>query len=912
MGVNPTLPNFKALTFDGVSSRDYGVYISGEGVFNAPERNVEMVEIPGRNGAFALDKGNFNNIEVTYPAGIFADNQTDFAEAISDFRNYLCSRNGYVRLTDDYNPDEYRLAVYKSGLEVTNVDLIAGQFDITFDCKPQRYLAIGEELVEIGAWGNTETVEGEIATFTAESDTAIKSLVADINPVQDLNGYDSPWVGGAGKNKLNNDSSSTTHNGVTFTVNADGTINTQGTATGGTAVFRIYTANSSLPSEDVILNGCPSGGDYNNGYSMILADSIGANLGEYIDTGSGATYTSAHLADANQVQIIVRNGTNVSGKIFKPMIRLSSVADGTFAPYSNICPISGWSEVNSTVCGKNLFDKSAVSTGKWLTTTTGLEENAPNYCVSDYIPVENGKTVFIPNSSTARRWFYDKNKTPKTYLNNSSDQAYTPTEDGYIRVSILVNGSGAKDVNTYQIEYGSSATTYEAYNGTTKTTTLGSTVYVGTLDVVSGVLTTEYGYVDMGDINWQYSSANTRFYATISDKKPYSSATSRAKLICSIYPFGGSAGMGGTIDSYVLYNRASANDNQVMVKDERFTDAQSFKTAVTGQTLVYELATPTTTQLTPQQVQTLLGNNNVFADSGNVKVEYGHNPIMLTNPTYFPSRPLLEVYGHGTVNLGSRSISVTTDPIGQITVFSGSGNGELCSIHQPLTASTQTEKHTTTFDDSLLVSGDPITVGYRFWCDFLTKGQIQPYTGPINVTGVFTSESWYRGNGGETEPNYNQFQIVPYFSADFVYGTSATKTGTTSVTVSTYDQDGYFVANATFDQSLSIEYDGDDKIKFTLTTTTDGTIGKTRQTTPKPSRVYQLFTANSSYPASAQPTYIDLDTGEAYGKIQGEWVNLNNHVSIPAELPTLESGNTEVTYDNTITKVEVEPRWWKV
>ena len=39
-------------------------------------------------------------------------------------------------------------------------------------------------------------------------------------------------------------------------------------------------------------------------------------------------------------------------------------------------------------------------------------------------------------------------------------------------------------------------------------------------------------------------------------------------------------------------------------------------------TLVYELATPTTIQLTPQQIDSLLGRNNVWADSGDVTVEY--------------------------------------------------------------------------------------------------------------------------------------------------------------------------------------------------------------------------------------------------------------------------------------------------
>ena len=144
MAVIPTGAIYKSLIFDGEDSRNYGVYITGEAVYNAPARDVEMVSIPGRNGSFALDKGRFQNIEVSYPAGIFAETEADFAQAISDFRNLLCSRNGYVRLTDDYNPNEYRMAIYKSGLEVEPAQLKAGEFNIVFDCKPQRWLTSGE------------------------------------------------------------------------------------------------------------------------------------------------------------------------------------------------------------------------------------------------------------------------------------------------------------------------------------------------------------------------------------------------------------------------------------------------------------------------------------------------------------------------------------------------------------------------------------------------------------------------------------------------------------------------------------------------------------------------------------------------------------------------------------------------
>ena len=144
-----------SITFGEVNSADYGIYISGEGVFNAPKRDVEMISIPGRNGAFALDKGRFENIEVTYPAFNFEpDDYATFAQNLSDFRNAISSLRGYQRLTDTFHPNEYRMATYISGLEVKPIKYnTASEFNIAFDCKPQRYLLSGEEAVTVASGG---------------------------------------------------------------------------------------------------------------------------------------------------------------------------------------------------------------------------------------------------------------------------------------------------------------------------------------------------------------------------------------------------------------------------------------------------------------------------------------------------------------------------------------------------------------------------------------------------------------------------------------------------------------------------------------------------------------------------------------------------------------------------------------
>lgn len=139
------MSTFNSLEFDGVNSLDHGIYITGESVYNAPERDVESLEIAGRNGDYLLDKGRWKNIDVTYNAGAFGADQSEFAAKIRQFRNLLASRYGYHRLTDTYNPNEYRLGVFKNAVEVEASSYKrAGEFDLVFNCKPQRYLTSGE------------------------------------------------------------------------------------------------------------------------------------------------------------------------------------------------------------------------------------------------------------------------------------------------------------------------------------------------------------------------------------------------------------------------------------------------------------------------------------------------------------------------------------------------------------------------------------------------------------------------------------------------------------------------------------------------------------------------------------------------------------------------------------------------
>lgn len=137
---------YEYLTYNGKSSRDFDVWISGTGTFDAPKREVESVPVPGRNGDLHIDNGRFSNLEITYPAFI----TKDFRHNFEAFKAYLLSQRGYQKLEDSYHPEHYRLAAFQRDIfpEMTALNR-AGRFDITFDCDPRRFLKDGERMRQL-------------------------------------------------------------------------------------------------------------------------------------------------------------------------------------------------------------------------------------------------------------------------------------------------------------------------------------------------------------------------------------------------------------------------------------------------------------------------------------------------------------------------------------------------------------------------------------------------------------------------------------------------------------------------------------------------------------------------------------------------------------------------------------------
>lgn len=137
-------------TFGGVNSLDFGIKLVNPHTESSPERELEMVPVPGRNGDIAIDYGSWGNIQMRYELAI----ANKFMEQFTSFKAKMLSKRGYQRLQNSFEPQYYRLALIQEKIECETTPFHkGGVFTIVFDCKPQRFLLSGEEPVVFNAPG---------------------------------------------------------------------------------------------------------------------------------------------------------------------------------------------------------------------------------------------------------------------------------------------------------------------------------------------------------------------------------------------------------------------------------------------------------------------------------------------------------------------------------------------------------------------------------------------------------------------------------------------------------------------------------------------------------------------------------------------------------------------------------------
>lgn len=144
-------------------------------------------------------------------------------------------------------------------------------------------------------------------------------------------------VGGVGdktSNLLQNTASSETKNGVTFTVNNDGSVICNGTSSAVTSFAISIKLNSNI---NYVLSGSPKNGGRET-YRLDLRNIDYSVYKNTADTGDGVNFT---VEENGTYLVCIRIAANYTcnNLTFYPMIRLASIQDDTYEPYGYKVPV---------------------------------------------------------------------------------------------------------------------------------------------------------------------------------------------------------------------------------------------------------------------------------------------------------------------------------------------------------------------------------------------------------------------------------------------------------------------------------------------------------------------------------------------------------------------------------------------
>lgn len=459
----------------------------------------------------------------------------------------------------------------------------------------------------------SNTVTGSMVHVTDAAAVPAEEVIVDISPVQDLHGYDSPWPGGCGKNLWDPD------NSVAGYVNANtGLISAQG------STYLEYASDYLPITGDKVTVGYFNYGEDEQHWLCI---------GFYDDT---KTFISRSAGTA--VTAITRTASVPSNAVyFRASVRTFGHGlqycyacngnDTAYAPYANICPISGWTGANVYSRGINLWDEDW-ELGDLNGRTGGLRPSTTIIRSKNFCPIQGGITIRMSNTATYSGgfWQYDRDYNPicVTRTSAGTDQYYTTITNNrlltlkdncrFFKLTI----SGSDYTTPLSVNYPETHSDYYPYvNGQSHNIGWQSshgTIYGGTLDVTNGKLIVDRAIFTLNSANmtddtypgWRNVPGLREAVGTGINKV----FGPEDRITCSV-------------GSYCSINTMFSSNSILMLPISRYglTLAQWQAFAMDIQ-FILPFASPIAYDLSPIQVQMLLGDNSIWADTGDTTLTY--------------------------------------------------------------------------------------------------------------------------------------------------------------------------------------------------------------------------------------------------------------------------------------------------
>ena len=261
------------------------------------------------------------------------------------------------------------------------------------------------------------------------------------------------------------------------------------------------------------------------------------------------------------------------------------------------------------------------------------------------------------------------------------------------------------------------------------------------------------------------------------------------------------------------------------------------------------------------------------------------------NPTLHKASPLLSVWGYGGINIDGEDINLANVYVGKTLISNGSNspsyNPGYSVANAGDTVTVETAKYTinVAFSSGLTPSGDP----YPSTLDAITWS---------HGTGAALWNALGRCIEINATPDTFLYQTASTIYSVTIRGTFKARDTSLVMKTGVYD----------FTVTGAVDADGTLTCSHTMTKVSGDAVFTNSSRTTRWGYVY----VDSTKSALGTPTYIDLDIGESYYYNGGDIISANTSLTLPAKLPTLKPGHNTITFDNTVSKLVITPRWWKV
>lgn len=335
--------------------------------------------------------------------------------------------------------------------------------------------------------------------------------------------------------------------------------------------------------------------------------------------------TPSYITDSASGAIarFVDGADDVPLKSLKVNIVPAQSGSGDPSP-DNVRPISGFNSVKVTRAGKNLAEINDIDIPSSVISTVDISGVVTlpkgtytlSWTFAGTVTATKNQPLFLANGAQVY-----------SGVNSTADGRYSWTFTLDEDTSIILRWwyhtvSSACKASEFMLEYGNKSTEFEHYNGSTYDVSLASagTVYGGTLDVVSGELTVDRKSILVDGTQDIRESQVQRFFIGIADTREITLANQNtdASVISERFKSYTWGGLTKAMGCAPVYGFGVAFRNPAITTVSAWKEF--FQNNPTR--FVYMLATPITYNLTPIEVKSLLGINNVWSDAGDMDVEY--------------------------------------------------------------------------------------------------------------------------------------------------------------------------------------------------------------------------------------------------------------------------------------------------